>query len=237
MGAGGGTMIEGLRSMALPISPRDPVAFTPFSYDGKDNPPVYLVSPATRRQRIAFRRALTAAGARYPSDLALMAALREGIAALLPAAELGPLLALIDGAEAITKAGEILDPAARANLEEIERAVAESDPRYRALLADRSAWLEIAPLTAASMFLVGRAGEAPLPRRGGIVPDEVLEALPEADIDAIGFKALALMSPTKDEEKNSASPASPPPSPRPSQATSLPSSQETAGTSSESITP
>lgn len=188
----------------LPISPKQPVRFTPPGRDGEDAPPVYLIRPASLRERIAFRRALTAAGAQWITDEALLDGLRAGIREVASPAEAEALIAVVDGAEAVRASGADLSPDVLADVAEIEGVVRDASPRYSRMMADRAAWLSLAPLVAASMFLVGLDGERPLARRGGVIPDDVLEALPPDDLTAIGWRAVAILSTNRADEKNSA---------------------------------
>jgi hypothetical protein len=203
-----------------------------------ENPPTYLVRPALEREKMKFRRELTAAGGRAVTTQALRKALRDGIKALASEEVLPALLATVDAVELVLDGGdaEPLPDEVLAQYREIEEAVRQSFDPFRQLVADRDHWAELAPYLAAQFFLVGRAGEKPLPRKGGLVPEEVLEALPEEDRKAIGSRALALVYMGEAERKNFESRSSSAASAKPSATTSTPASSPPAGTSSATIT-
>lgn len=215
--------------MTLPVSTKDVIRFQP-----EEGGPVYLLAVPSYLQRAAFRRDVRAAGATYPGDKDLLKALREDLAAVNPA-NLEDLLALVDEAEAAT-AGEV-DPETVDRLADLARLARAIGGRYAALEGDREFWLAVAPLVACRHFLIGWDGRAEtFVRHHGLTTDETLGLLSDADLLAIGFRAMALMQPSKDQEKNSASPSpsrlAPPPSPTDS--TSSPAT--TDGNSSVSAT-
>src|SRR5690349_10245918 len=90
----------------LPIGTADPVRFTPARYgDGAAGAPVYLIRPATIRERMAFRRDVAAAGARFVAVDALRAALREGVQATAAPDAAEKLVAILDEVDAAVEGG------------------------------------------------------------------------------------------------------------------------------------
>lgn len=216
----------------LPLSAKQPLRFTPPG-EHPDPPPVYLIRPATVLDRAAFRRDMTAVGARYHQKAAQISALRRALQEVAPA-NLDQLLADIDAVEA----GGDLAKAALPAVAEIEQKIARADPRYAELIADNEHWLEVAPHLAFRRFVAGWENvSVPFAQRGGLVAEATAEALPADHVVSVGYEAIRLFSPTKDEEKNS---APPPPSPS-GQATSVaaPSlpTEATDGRSAETSTP
>lgn len=173
--------------------------------------PVYLLAVPSHFQRAAFRRDLRAAGANYPGDAELYRALREDLREVNPY-NLDTLLELIDGVEASAQ-GDV-DPDALDGLETITRLARAAGGRYAAMEGDREFWLAVAPIVACRHFLRGWEGvkaadgsEAAFARRRDLTTDETLVHLDEAELRAVGFKIMSLMRPSKDMEKNSASPS------------------------------
>ena len=85
---------------------------------------------------------------------------------------------------------------------EIEQAM-RRHPNVSALIADRVDFNLMAPGLAASFALRGWDNvKAAFIRRAGVVPDEVLDQLPEGDLQAIGWRAFTLMRPSESARKN-----------------------------------
>lgn len=169
------------------------------------SPRRYLLAPLTRRERNLFRRALVAEGASFPGDAAVFAALRRALRDIAPA-NLTELLAAVDAAEAELRDGPP-GPATRA-LAPIE-AAARAVPGFAALLADRDFYLATYPLVMARFALRGWGGEG-LPafeRRNGVVPEALLEALPDAELISAGLRAHEMAFLSGDAGKNSAPPS------------------------------
>ena len=139
-----------------------------------------------------------------------IAALRSAVQEIAP--DNAPaLLADIDAAEATPD-----DAGAQTRLASIE-AIAAEVPIYAALLAARERYLGTLPWVAARHALRGWDGPSlpPFRRERGSVPADLLDALPDAEIDAIGWKASALMQPNASAEGNSAAPSPSPETPAP----------------------
>lgn len=98
---------------------------------------------------------------------------------------------------------------AAARLGEVEAAVASGDDRFARMVADNEAWRPLYNMTAAAMFLAGWDGlDAPFRRGRDGVPDELLEALPDAHVGAIGDRVAELIALAENDAKNSPSPSS-----------------------------
>lgn len=187
----------------LPISPATPLRVIPSAETLGDGAPVYLVRPATRRDRINFHAAMLEAGIQYQDDAKLRTTLREAVKALGDT-DADALLALIDSVDALVAAGEPVPDDMRAHLNELEEAAIEGWPAYARVIAGRTRWHMTAPLIAAARFLVGwERVDLPFRRVGGQVPDDLLDRLPEDDVRAIGQAALATFGVAEAERKNS----------------------------------
>ena len=187
------------------FSRRDAVTFAP---DG--SPRSYVIAPLTFRERQAFRADLAREGGVFPPRGQLIAALRSAIQEIAPSNG-GELLADIDAAEAAPD-----DANAQARLAAIEATAAEV-PVYAALLAARERYLGTLPWVAARHGLRGWDGPdlPPFRRERGTVPADMLDALPDAEIEAIGWKASTLMQPSGSAEGNSGAPSPSPETPAP----------------------
>ena len=158
------------------------------------SPRSYTLAPLTFRERAAFRADMARTAGAYPSRAQLFGALRAVVRELSPgnAAE---LLDLLDAAEA-DEAGE--DRETQVRLAALEAQVA-TQPTYAAMAAARVHYSNMLPLVAARHALRGWQGPD-LPefrRERGLVPDELLDAVPFADLTAIGNKAADLMAPSE----------------------------------------
>lgn len=209
----------------LPASSRDLIRFIPreFSTEARaeaeqrggdlsrfETPPVYLIGVPTVMGRAAWRRDVAAAGARYWTDELMLEALRYGIRLVVEAEQQPELLAIVDRYEEEKAAASEGASGATPNgdLVEIERAIRTHYPRYAEMEADRVFWLTVAPIKAAQHFLRGWENLATrFERKAGLVSEAALGGLPETHVMEIGFKAMNLMVPGKDQEKNFASPS------------------------------
>lgn len=211
------------------------IRFTP-SGEG-DGAPVYVIAVPTLMQRAGFRRDVAAAGARYPGQDEMFEALREGVRSAVEDDAQPALLETLDAAQAAAE-GLAEDAELVRDMAAIETAMRRHHPPYAALEAERAYWLAVAPIVAARHFLRGWQGvAAPFRRVGGLAPEELLAELPDGHVEAVGWEAIALMSPSRVQAKNSASP-SPSPSARPtSPAEPSPATADPAGTSSASASP
>ncbi len=186
----------------LPISPTTPLRVVPAQETLGDAAPVYLVKPASRRERIDFHAAMLEAGIQYQDDAKMRAVLRDAVRGLADT-EADALLAIVDGVDALATANQPVPDALRQQFTEIEEAAIAGWPAYARVIAARTRWHATAPLIAASRFLLGWENvAAPFRRVGGVVPDDVLDGLPDDDVRAIGHAALAAFGVSEAERKN-----------------------------------
>jgi hypothetical protein len=124
------------------------------------------------------------------------------------------LLAVIDASEATPDDADV-----QVQLGTIEAACA-TVPVYAGLLAARQRYLGTLPWVAARHALRGWEGDSlpPFRRARGLVPDDLLDALPQEDVEAIGWRASTLMQPGRDAAKNSGAPSPSPETPAPTTA-------------------
>jgi hypothetical protein len=210
----------------LPISSRELIRFTPAHYvpngatevpgagtlplraAAPEVTPVYLVKPATPLEKARWRRAVAAEGARFVSPPEVRREVRRALFQVQPndAAE---WLALLDRAD---EGDEVSAEDARL-LDVLLTATMRASANVAELVAAQHYWYEVAPVIAAQQFCRGwvvgprQADGAQLPPRDAALDEAALALLPEADLTEIGWKAIALMRPSEEQEKNSASPS------------------------------
>jgi hypothetical protein len=163
-------------------------------------------------------------------------ALRDGVRAVVEEEGQAVLLEKLDAAEA-AGSGLAEDAELARDLAEIETAMRRHHPPYAALEAERAYWLSVAPIVASRHFLRGWEGVAArFERRHGLMPEDLLAEIPDAHVEAIGWEAIALMSPSRAQAKNSASPSPSPSDPatspaEPNQPTAAPDGSSSASAS------
>ncbi len=177
-----------------------------------DSPRTYILGPMTYRERQAFRADHAREGGVFPASKQMLDALRHAIQQAAPA-NAAELLDVIAAAEADEAGEDVVAQAALATLE----AVLADDPSYAALLAARRRWLGMLPWCVARHALRGWSGPGlpPFRRERGAVPAELMDLLPEGEIEAIGARALAMLRPDRSAEGNSVAPSPSPASPAP----------------------
>ncbi|WP_203075775.1 hypothetical protein [Falsiroseomonas ponticola] len=194
--------------MTVVFSRRDAEWFAPPGTDRR-----YLVAPLTYRERQAFRADLAREGGIYPSHAQMLDALRAAVREASPD-NADEVLAVIDASEATPDDADV-----QVQLGTIEAACA-TVPVYAGLLAARQRYLGTLPWVAARHALRGWEGDG-LPtfrRTRGLVPDDLLDALPQEDVEAVGWRASSLMQPGRDAEGNSGAPSPSPETPAPTTA-------------------
>lgn len=195
--------------MALLESPQGTFEVRPSDEDGA---PVYICRVPRLVDRTAYRRAVTAAGGRFPGDIEMMRELATALDRLLPEsddAEQREKLKALAAAHAdafrlfLDKKGEapVMPPDLQQTVEEASRA----DPRFAGLMGDRMAYGEIAAIVAARMFLAGWENIAVPFRRtiAGGVPDDLVALIPYGDLFAISNAVSERMTPSEARLKNS----------------------------------
>jgi hypothetical protein len=194
------------KPMTVVFSRRDAEWFAPPSATGRR----YLIAPLTYRERQAFRADLAREGGIYPSHAQMLDALRAAVREVSPG-NADDLLAVIDASEATPDDAEV-----QVQLGTIEAACA-TVPVYAGLLAARQRYLGTLPWVAARHALRGWEGDGlpPFRRARGLVPDDLLDALPQEDVEAVGWRASTLMQPGRDAEGNSEAPSPLPETPAP----------------------
>jgi hypothetical protein len=185
----------------------DTVAFTP-----PRSSRTYRLSPLSYRERNRLRRAVRQEAGDPPDRAVMLGVLREVLRAMDPA-DLAEALATVDEAEAAPD-----DKVAQSRLAVIERA-ARSAPAYAELVEAQLRYHEVQPEITARFALRGWAGDGlpPFRREGDMVPEDLMDAIPAAELDAIASRAMVLIwlgpSAEGNSEAPSPSPASPTPSP------------------------
>lgn len=225
--------------MAILHEPGEIVDFTPA--DQARRPPaqrvVYRLRVPGVYDRVAWRRAIAARGGRRHGPQALLAALRQGVAALMdpgPSQDfllgaideqierLGGFTALAgsDDAEALAAAWQELvdgDQALGAVAAEVGRA---HEP-YAQMMGDNSVYLDIAGIEAARRFVVGWSGISGDPERDDkSLTEAALARIPETHFAAIAARVEELVRPSETESGNFGSPSRGPSNPTSSAAAS-----------------
>lgn len=184
----------------IPISAKERIFYTPEHYEGAEDAPVYELAVPTVAGKALWHREINTLGARSRSQAEMIELVRQGVRDLYPAEGQGGALETVAAYEA---AGDAPDEALGDRFVAIEEIVARDYEPYRTAIADRGYFLEMLPLIAADLFLVGVTG-----RDDGIVLEngrptaESLNKLPHRDLIAVGYKAVAMMSPDAETKKN-----------------------------------
>jgi hypothetical protein len=111
------------------------------------------------------------------------------------------------GAELLSIFEKITD--LKDQMDDLEGQMRRMFPPYGRKFGEQLFWMQMAPLTAAAMFLVGAENsEIEISRTAGLVLDETLSALPSGHALEIGWHAVGLMNTIGDDLKNSDGPSS-----------------------------
>lgn len=122
-------------------------------------------------------------------------------------------------AELTAEGAPRVDPQLDAEMAEVFETMLRHSARYRALVADDQAWAEARPYVVAQHFLAGWQGiDLPFAIIGDHVAATALDKIPDAHLAMIANHVDALISPSEEQEKNSASPSASSSVPRPSPA-------------------
>ncbi len=191
----------------LPTSTKTVERYTPPHLAERDPAPVFLIRTASYLERANWRRQVTAAGATFPGESAFFEALREGVRLLDPANK-DALIEDIDAFEAMPREQRSEDRELAARIAEVSRHVRTFHGPFAALEGDHQYWMEVAPLIAARLFLLGWENvDGEFVRKNGVTTDETLAQLEDDDLRTIGWHAIGLMHVSKAQEKNSESPS------------------------------
>jgi hypothetical protein len=204
--------------MPAVISRQNPDRFTPAARQDEDRPPVYLIAPLSWREKAEWQSDLVLAGAsRWPSDLAVIDAVRLAVLDVQPDNEAELLSAIDEFRDAVVaqEAGAGQVPVALREAYGAVEARLRGHPGVALLLSERIMFALLAPPLCAARALVGWEN-VPLTfeRRGGKVPDALIGCIPADDLTAIGGRALALMRVSDEEKKASDSPSLSPDDPK-----------------------
>ena len=182
--------------------PRD---FTP---PGSAN--TYTLAPLSVLERIRLNAHIAEVCGVYPTDEMMREAMRAAVQEMNPANK-DTLLGWITAAEETPD-----DRAAAARLSAVEAACAPV-PAYAALLRARQLRRDYVPVLTLRHALRGWQGEG-LPefrREAGLLPEDLLEAIPYDDVAAAGWEAYGMTFLTQAAEKNSAAPSASSAAPEP----------------------
>ena len=247
--------------MAYPYEASEIERFTPASLANLENPPVFRLRAASRRERRRYDRLLIEEGLRRHDKEALREELIRGLHALSSPDEVElwePLLRqhweAKDEFEKETRDAEEGEPAAfvppgpsEEEIQTVTRGIHENWAQLRKLAADNLIFNREAPALLISVMLSGWSGlKTPFASREGTIPLDTMDKL-DSDLSALekdnslspgtAFVELYIAATNRmflsaDAEKNSSSPA---PSPT-DQQTSSNGAESTAGTSTASAT-
>ncbi len=177
----------------LPISARDRIRFTPPALAEQKPLPVFMLAPLTIAERAKYRRDL-AMTAKQISHTAYQSALANAAKKYLSPVD-------HESATALLLADDDDSAAARFKL---ENQLIDACGELRELAVLRAYFNDMTVILAAKYALRGWENY-PVAFESdstGMVRDAAFNALPDAAIVELGFEALRLMSPTKDQEKN-----------------------------------
>lgn len=167
-----------------------------------DDPPTYLIEIPGVFSKAQFHRACIAIGAQYDKDQKLFEVLRRGIVEVVEDHGHAECLELVDQFEATAAADR--DDELEADMERLEFRISENYQHLAEIHARRTYYMEVAPIIAAQMFLLGwKNVEVDFKRRNGKVPIDRIESLPAGHAYQVGIRAMGLMHVTADQAKNS----------------------------------
>lgn len=194
--------------MTLPITTKTPIRWTPEEEAHKPDAPVYLIGVPTVRGRSAYRRRLAQEGVVYWPEKELAARAREVIdAASVP--DIEDLHHAIDAFE-LGFPGEADEKSRLAQIwGDLAVSLHRNDPKFAAMRGDNQYFIDMVPVIAASMFLVGWENvNLPFSRDpDGCVPMEIISQIPANHLYGIWSKTR---EPSEAQRKNSNAPLSSP---------------------------
>ena len=189
--------------MSVIISRRDPIEVAP---EGSGR--VYTIAPLTFRERAAMKAELVREAGQPAFREQLLATRRAALQELAPD-NLAELLAVLDEAESITEAADTPETRALAGQISVIDAAAMQLPAYAELVARNYRSVYLTPLVAARYGLRDWRGDGlPAFRRvRGLVPDELLDAIPPTELEELGWAVWHAAHVSPAQEKNSAAPS------------------------------
>ncbi|WP_150002283.1 hypothetical protein [Iodidimonas gelatinilytica] len=172
---------------------------------GEKPEPVYLLKPADVFERALYESDMDRFGCRFHADTEMFEEARAALKA--SGGDVAPLFDLVDQ---VQMNPDSLDDDMRRRWERLERSLVEDWPAYREMVAMRSRYVRLMPLCAARRFLKGWENGPCEFRMGpdGMVPNEMLNLIPPADLLAIGTELRRMMYLRPEEEKNLSAPSS-----------------------------
>ena len=183
------------------ISRRDPIVVAPPG-SGR----TYSIVPLTFRARAAMKADLVRETGQPVFREQLQTARRSALREIGPT-NLADLMALLDEIDALP-AGTYPDPAQAAQLSVIDSA-AMKVPAYADLIGRNYHTVYVTPFIAARHGLRGWEGpDLPVFRREqGLVPEDLLEAVPQPELEVVGWAVWNAAHVTAVQEKNSVAPS------------------------------
>lgn len=201
----------------LPLSAKDVLRYTPDVTGDRPNPPTYLLSVPTKRTRAIYERDCVAEGIVQHSINDQIDAMIADLRELAPEGVDGMIARLEEARDAGIGALEVEE---RQTIDTIGLEVQRFPGRYARIAADRAFYNAWAPYIACRHFLVGWEDlDLPFVRKGDRVPEDLLDQLPDADVNGAGWHVLMHTYLSAAQRKNSASPSQSLDSPEPSTAT------------------
>jgi len=185
------------RFIMLPISNKDIVRVTP-----KDSGITYLVKVPTIRSKAMFRRnmtiALAEAKVKIVSTEMFFNCMRDGVKEFMDDKESESILSVIDMVES---QDENINEECQEIYKKTVEVLKDSYVPFAKINADKEFSFEIQVLEAVKNFLFDAEGFE-LKRKNGVVPDEIIELIPELHRLEIGLKVISLMNVSKEQVKN-----------------------------------
>lgn len=168
----------------------------------------YAIQTPTLMGRALYRREVAATGAVMHTNAAMMDCLRDGVNEAVAEDQRGELIEIINSFE--YEAGQRADDSGMDaafesladQVKQIEDFIRTNYPRYAQMEADRGYWLLIAPIIAFRCFVTD-IDDSTCKRMGGMLSEAAIEKVDEKHIAEVGWKVIEMMTPSKDEVKNS----------------------------------
>lgn len=188
----------------LPITTKDIIEFSPPRYKDDDPArPVYRLAVPDWTGRPRFRRKMTSMGAHYPSDEDVSAAFRAGAEDIITEPDRSTVLELLD----LVLAKQKISEEDNKKLITAQHVVAAVHPPLAHLISERNFYSALAPLVATKLLLTGIANGVEYKASSNGASDATITAIPSADMELLGAKAVSLFFLEREQEKNLPSPS------------------------------